>query len=160
MKIVLILAMLLFMANGTTTKSCDLSAKSNKNILLEADRDFSKMSAEKGFYEAFDFYMDDNATMYREGKHPYVGRDSIRPLLSTDPNATLTWEPTSAEIAGSGDLGYTLGRWEYALKDSTGNVSKSYGYYVSVWKKQADGSWKYVFDSGISGPDEKKKSDG
>lgn len=134
--------------------------KISSNILLEADRSFSKMSAEKGFFEAFDFYMDNDAVMYRDGQHPYMGRKAIRAILTSDPNTTLTWEPTSAEIAESGELGYTLGRWEMASKDSTGTEKKGYGYYISVWKKQADGSWKYVFDSGISGPIEKKENDG
>ncbi len=159
MKIVLILAILLIMANGCSTDSYVKDDKTDKTVLLEADRAFSKMSADVGLYEAFDFYMDDDATMYREGQHPFVGRDSIRPILSTNPNATLAWEPTSAEIAESGDLGYTLGHWEYTVKDSTGSLNKSFGYYVSIWKKQADGSWKYVFDSGISGPTEEKKND-
>lgn len=160
MKIFLILALVLIMANGCTTDSYIKADKTNKNVLLEADRAFSKMSAEKGYYEAFDFYMDDDATMYREGEHPFVGRDSIRPILSANPNATLTWEPTSAIIAGSGELGYTLGRWEYAYKNKAGDEKTSFGYYVSIWKKQADGNWKYVFDSGISGPTEGKKNEG
>ena len=133
---------------------CD---KTDTTVLLETDRAFSKMSAEKGLYEAFDFFMDDNATLYRDRHHPFSGRESIRPILSTNPNATLTWEPNSAEIAASGDLGYTLGRWEYALKDSTGESSSSFGYYVSIWKKQNDGNWKWVFDSGISGPTENEE---
>ncbi len=133
---------------------CDIA---DKTVLMEADRAFSKMSAEKGMYEAFDFYMDDNATLYRDRHHPFSGREAIRPILSTNRNATLTWEPTFAEIAESGDLGYTLGRWEYALKDSTDSVSTSYGYYVSIWKKQTDGSWKWVFDSGNSGPAENEE---
>ena len=133
------------------TGCSDMCDNADKSVLIEADRAFSKMSADKGLYEAFDFYMDDNATMYREGQNPFTGRESIRPILSKNPNATLTWEPTSAEIAASGDLGYTLGRWEYTIKDSTGEESKSFGYYVSIWKKQDDGNWKWVFDSGVSG---------
>jgi len=66
----------------------------------------------------------------------------------------LTWEPTSVEIAASGDLGYTLGKWTYTVKDSTGEESSSFGYYISIWKKQTDGNWKWVFNSGISGPTE------
>ncbi len=139
---------------------CNKADKTDSTVLLEADRAFSKMSAEKGLYEAFDFYMDDNATMYREGQNPFIGREAIRPILSTNPNASLTWEPTSAEIAESGELGYTLGSWEYAVEDSSGNVSKSFGYYVSIWKKNISGDWKWVFDSGISGPTEEKKIDG
>jgi PleD family two-component response regulator len=39
------------------------------------------------------------------------------------------------------------------------NEKKSYGYYASIWKKQTDGSWKWVLDNGISGPPEKDESD-
>ncbi len=163
MKSLLVLALVIIMGSGSTTNSRDLTDENNQTsqkVLIEADREFSKMSAEKGMYEAFDYFMDENAVMYREEEHPYVGRESIRPILSKNRNGTLTWEPSSAEIAESGELGYTLGRWEYAVKDSTGKQSTSFGYYVSIWKKQADGSWKYVFDSGVSGPIEEKKSEG
>ena len=139
-KIKLIILFGIIIIAAGCSNMCDTA---DKTVLMEADRAFSKMSADKGLYEAFDFYMDDNATMYRDGQPPFSGREAIRPILSKKSNATLTWEPTFAEIAASGDLGYTLGRWEYTLKDSTGEESRSFGYYVSIWKKQSDGSWKW-----------------
>ena len=63
-------------------------------------------------------------------------------------------KPSKAEIAESGDLGYTLGKYEYTEKTTDGEETKSNGYYVSIWKKNKDGSWKYVFDSGITAPEE------
>ncbi len=155
MKRLIILIGILILITGCS----DMCDKTDAIVLMDADRAFSKMSAEKGLYEAFDFYMDDNATMYRDGHSPFVGREAIRPILSKNPDAKLTWEPTFADIASSGELGYTLGQWNYISKDSTGNEISGSGYYISVWKKQADGSWKYVFDSGISGPAEVSASE-
>ena len=149
MKIFIVFAIILIMAIGCGTV---MDIEKIEADLMDVDRAFSKMSAEKGMYEAFDFYMDDDATMYRDRHHPFTGREEIRPLLSTDPNATLTWEPTKAEVAASGELGYTLGKWTYAQKDSLGNVEKNYGHYISIWKKNKNGDWKWVFDSGISSP--------
>jgi len=121
-----------------------------RESMLAADREFSKLSVEQGMYNAFDTYMDDNATIYREGQHPYTGREAIRPLFPQEGGGTLAWEPFMAEIAESGDLGYTLGKWTYTLTAEDGSESISQGYYVSIWKKQADSSWKYVFDTGVS----------
>lgn len=52
----------------------------------------------------------------------------------------LAWWPNFAGIARSGDLGFT-----------TGGVAingRRTGHYFTVWKRQADGSWKWVYDGG------------
>ena len=58
----------------------------------------------------------------------------------------LTWKPDGGEIATSGDLGFTYGIYKLEMKDT---VLK--GTYVSIWKKQTDGKWKFVLDSGNEG---------
>jgi ketosteroid isomerase-like protein len=114
------------------------------------------MSLDSGVAVAFDFYQADSATMLRDGMMPVTGRTAINRLYENMPEAAqLTWEPIFANIAASGDLGYTIGRWDYSITDSLGAVQSAFGHYVTVWQKQPDGSWKYVFDSGTSGPDEK-----
>ena len=52
----------------------------------------------------------------------------------------LVWWPLWAGIARSGDLGFTTGPYSY-----DGQLR---GYYFTVWKKQADGGWKWVYDGG------------
>ena len=129
------------------------NVEEGKSDLMNVDREFSKMSIEKGIFTAFKHYADDNATIYRDGQHPYTGRDAIIKLMKNS-KGVLKWEPSKAEIAESGDLGYTLGKYEYTGKTTDGEETKSNGYYVSIWKKNKDGSWKYVFDSGITAPEE------
>jgi len=126
------------------------------NELIETDREFSAMSQREGINAAFLHYMDDQATIYREGMLPFIGREALTRLYSTPRTAQLTWEPTSAGCAESGDLGYTLGRWKMISHNAEGTETVNTGFYVSIWKRQPDGSWKYVFDSGINGPEQGK----
>ena len=127
------------------------STENQTDQLLRVDREFSQMSAEKGMAIAFDFYMADSAIMLKNNRNPLRGRDIINKTFVNVPlTDKLTWEPIDAHIADSNDLGYTIGQWTYSATDSTGAVSKSYGNYVSIWEKQDDGKWKYVFDTGTS----------
>jgi ketosteroid isomerase-like protein len=68
---------------------------------------------------------------------------------------TLTWTPIKAEMAASGDLGYTYGTYVYTAKNKEGKVVVNYGKYTSIWKKQKDGRWKVMVDMGNSSPDPK-----
>lgn len=63
----------------------------------------------------------------------------------------LQWYPVKAEVAESGHTGYTTGNWKITTPDST-----VHGCYVSIWKRQKDGTWKYVLDGGSACPDPEK----
>jgi ketosteroid isomerase-like protein len=58
----------------------------------------------------------------------------------------ITWRPNKADVARSGELGYTSGAYRMRFKDATGKTVSDKGKYLMVWKKQADGAWKVVFD--------------
>jgi ketosteroid isomerase-like protein len=65
-----------------------------------------------------------------------------------DPNGpSLNWWPEWAGIAESGELGFTTG--PFVLGDG-----KKFGHYFSVWKKQPDGSWRWIFDAGADNRDQ------
>jgi uncharacterized protein (TIGR02246 family) len=79
-----------------------------------------------------------------------AGRDKIQAGLTTlmaDPNFALTFHATQVEAAKGGDLVYTIGEYARTVSDP---VSKQpvtdKGHYLTVWKKQADGTWKVVTD--------------
>ncbi|UCC44159.1 MAG: DUF4440 domain-containing protein [Candidatus Zixiibacteriota bacterium] len=120
--------------------------------ILKTDREFSRASLEIGMAEAFVKFADDSARMLQNGTWPIQGKEAIRERMSGDSKATLQWEPYFVDVGASGDLGYTLGKWEHTSVDSAGNTQKAYGTYVSIWKRQADGSWKWVLDTGTTGP--------
>jgi ketosteroid isomerase-like protein len=66
-----------------------------------------------------------------------------------DPARTLAWQPLLVEVSKSGDLGYSIGSYEARKTDASGTHVVGTGKYMTVWRRQKDGSWKVVFDSGV-----------
>jgi ketosteroid isomerase-like protein len=122
-----------------------------KIALIRTDRAFSDMSVAKGMKAAFIEYIDSNGVLLKPNHLPIVGANAIDYLIAQDDSGyTLNWQPQYAFVSRSGDLGYTYG--VYALHPN--NIDTVlYGTYVSIWKKQGDGSWKFVLDSGNEGVD-------
>jgi ketosteroid isomerase-like protein len=56
----------------------------------------------------------------------------------------LTWQPLSADVSQSEDLGYTHGTYSISLKQQPAKIVER-GSYVRIWKKQ-NGVWKVVLD--------------
>ena len=112
----------------------------------KAEKDFDRMAAEKGIAEAFWFFADSNAVIRRDSL--ITGKENIRKFYSTDfyKSATVTWSAEHTDAAESGDMGYTYGKYIWQSKDSTGKTNESHGIFHTVWKRQKDGSWKYVWD--------------
>lgn len=118
-----------------------------KDSLIETDKAFSALSREKGMNAAFTEYLAEDGVILRDNNQPFVGRVAFTKLYSGDDSGfTLTWEPLYAEVAESGELGFTYGVYELDLQDT---VQK--GTYVSIWRKDNDGNWKLALDSGNEG---------
>lgn len=121
--------------------------------LIDADRAFNDMAQKEGVGKAFIAYSADDPAMIRPGNMPILGKSALIEVFSKVTGSALSWEPLKAEIAGSQDLGYTFGRY----KVREGEVIKTHGVYVTIWRKQPDGSWKFVFDGGGTTPQEVAK---
>src|SRR4051812_6617521 len=120
-----------------------------KMNMMQADRDFSKMSEERGMKAAFLEYIDSNGILLRPNTKPIVGGEAIYYITQNeDSTYSMTWDPQGGSIAQSGDMGFTYGIYSIKPKADT---AVQYGTYVSVWKRQADGKWKFVLDSGNEG---------
>jgi ketosteroid isomerase-like protein len=119
----------------------------SKVEILEAEKAFAQMAKEVSIAEAFIAFADKSATIERNNML-ITGIDSIRAHFSspTPEGVKLHWTPDFVDASASGDLGYTYGKYIYTTLDSTGNPEKISGVFHTVWKKQPDGSWKYVWD--------------
>jgi ketosteroid isomerase-like protein len=126
------------------------SPEKYSGILLKTDRDFANMSLKDGMFSAFLFYIADDGVILRDNSFPSKGKVALMQYFTgkTDTASTLNWEPVYEAIAESGDLGYTYGVWSSTEKLS-GQISR--GTYVTIWKKQNNGSWKFVLDTGTNG---------
>ncbi len=120
-------------------------------VLMEADRAFAADVAAGGA-DAWAAWFAEDGAMMQEGAGEIRGRTAIREAVAylDQPGVTLTWEPSRAEIAASGDLGWTTGTWESRTEVDAPPASR--GRYVSIWRRQPDGSWKVVMDLGVPTP--------
>ena len=121
--------------------------QADSHELLAADSAFASMSVARGARAAFLAFAADDAVTLSPGAAPMNhGREAIGATFTDFPaDAVLEWAPVAADIAGSGDLGCTVGE---ALVRARGSYSK----YLTVWKRQADGAWKFVADGGNARP--------
>lgn len=121
--------------------------------LIRADEAFGKAAAEKGLDGWLSFF-DADAVIFPAGKDFVKGLAAVRAHYEEKkwtPEG-LTWKPLGAELASSGDLGYTYGTWLYEGKDKDGNPATAAGKYLTTWKRQKDGSWKVLADIGAPDP--------
>ncbi|HTA28310.1 MAG TPA: DUF4440 domain-containing protein [Bacteroidia bacterium] len=158
-KYILILpAFALFASCGQNCKKTDTAAALNKDslkaVLINADKKFCEASLKIGFNHARMELVSDNAIESGEGSMPLEGKKAIGDFNATHPDTsfTLQWTPLKAEVAASGDLGYTFGGWTMKAKTKAGHDTSLYGNYITIWQKQADGTWKYVYDGGNDTP--------
>jgi ketosteroid isomerase-like protein len=135
--------------------SCQASAPPSEPApdpteLMTADLAFAKATAERGVDGWLEYFAEDGA-MLPAGQPIIRGHQAIRDLMSPAFEAEgfeLHWEPIEADIAASSDLGYTIGRYERTITAADGNRQTTVGKYVSIWKRQEDGTWKVVVDLG------------
>jgi ketosteroid isomerase-like protein len=125
-----------------------------KAELINVDRRWSEFSRIKGFYHSRMDFAEDSAIEIEEGKMPVVGRKAFEGDIAAHPdsNFCLSWIPLRAEISESGDLGYTFGGFAYRTKTKLGKDTTYYGNYVTIWRKQPDGKWKFLVDGGTDTP--------
>ena len=128
-------------------------AKPTAEMLKQLEGEFMKAAADKGSRGYMSYYADD-AVEVPNGAALIRGKVEIAKGMGflDDKNNQLLWTPVGADISASGDLGYTYGTFEFHSKNKDGKVVVDYGKYTSIWKKQADGSWKVVLDMGNASP--------
>lgn len=115
--------------------------------LVEAERDFVRLAAERGFRDSFYEYFAEDGLGFNP--HPF----RMRPFLALEPSVPgpmgATWAPVYGDVSRAGDLGWNTGPLVF---HGQGGQPDRHGMFFSVWKRQADGSWKVVLDVGSGTP--------
>lgn len=140
MKLVAVAASIVFLSVAAfPQKMTDLDK------LVETERAFARMAAEKSTKEAFLHFLADDGIVFEKG--PVNGKEvwSKRP----ESKGLLSWEPVWADISADGSIGYTTGPWEFR-SEGKGGEPAAFGQYVTIWKKQKNGEFRAVLDLGIS----------
>jgi ketosteroid isomerase-like protein len=120
-----------------------------KAEIVETEKEFAQLVKEKGLQAGFTEYAAEDAVLMRNNRI-ITGKSAISDYLdeSNNPNqnVNLSWIPEFVDVSKSGDIGYTYGPYKYILSDSSDVIREIEGIFHTVWKRQADGSWKYVWD--------------
>ena len=112
--------------------------------LVEAERAFARDAAEDGMRAAFLAHLGEGSVVFEPG--PVDARVTWE-AHGNNPGL-LSWEPEHAEIAASGEMGWTTGPWEFRPSGAA-DEPVAFGEYASVWQRDASGAWKFAVDIGI-----------
>lgn len=128
-----------------STKGVGKSMEQWKQEIVDTEAAFAQMVKEQGMNKAFVAYAADEAVLMR-GNRLIIGKDEIQKFMENQTSKSLSWKPEHIDVSASGDLGYTYGYYTFVFQDSTGTNMEAKGVFHSVWKRQEDGSWKFVWD--------------
>jgi ketosteroid isomerase-like protein len=132
----------------------DPTVKPGKVLLFDLEARFAKDVLERGGAGFAAWFAPDGVAL-GNGAAPLVGPVAIARSANWSPrDYQLTWTPTDAQMSPSGDMGYTWGHYEGHSKDANGNPVTTTGRYITIWRKQPDGSWKVALDAGANEPAE------
>lgn len=144
MKIIFFLILLLYSCGGT---SIDHNVQAAQEIKT-TDIAMSRLATEIGFYKALLTYAEDSVILPIKGELPLIGKSAATLRWAEKPIITgLTWEPVKVEASASGDLGYSFG---FATNKQQDTIT--YTNYCTIWRKQKNGAWKFVYDAGNTIP--------
>jgi ketosteroid isomerase-like protein len=130
----------------------DPTVKPGKMLLFELEARFAKDVAARGGAAFADWFADDGVAL-GNGAAPQIGKIAITKSANWSPKVyQLVWTPTDAVMGPSGDMGYTWGHFEGHSKDANGNPVTTTGRYMTIWRREPDGNWKVVLDSGSNEP--------
>ena len=130
--------------------SCHHFSDKEKMIqeIFQTEKAFEKMASEKGIAEAFYYFADDKAVIKRENDTLIMGKENIKIYYDkkSNKNATVNWTPDFIDVSDCGTLGYTYGKYVWKIKNQNNELVEYKGIFHTIWKKQKDNTWKYVWD--------------
>ena len=121
--------------------------KDYEKEIIDTEKAFEKMAAQKGIAEAFYFFAAKDAIIKQKNDTLIKGRENIRKHFAGQDlkNTTVKWDADFVSVSKSGDMAYTYGKYVWTVKtDKQPQVYK--GVFHTVWQRQDNGEWKYVWD--------------
>ena len=132
----------------TTSCSNLPDGKAIKQEIFNVEKSFEKMCEEKGIADAFYFFAADSTVIKRQTDTLIIGKENIKNYYSNPAykNAAINWTPDFIDVSEDADMAYTYGKYLWKVWNEPGVTTENRGVFHTVWKRQPDGSWKYVWD--------------
>jgi ketosteroid isomerase-like protein len=143
---------LVVLATVVTAASAFAAAPNKEKLKAEVAKmedAFCAMAQEKGIRAAFDHFAAPDVAFIDTDPRKFRGPDAVRERMGEDkPGVKLTWSALFTDVSDDGTLGYNYGRFESRRPGPDGQEIVRGGFFLTIWKRQPDGSWKYVMDTG------------
>jgi len=113
-----------------------------KQQVADTERAFAATMAKRDF-AGFTNFLSEEA-VFHSGPRPLRGKQAVSDFWKKfyeKPDAPFSWEPDDVEVLDSGTLAHSSG----PVHDPKG---KLIGRFNSVWRQEAPGKWRIVFDKG------------
>ncbi len=143
---------LVLIALSCNQRKVDTKAEGEK--VMQLSKEWSELASKGEDVEKILSYWADDAIVMLAGQPPSKGKAAIAQMIQDSykmPGFRISWQPQSVEISESGDMGYMIENTQVSFSDSTGKVVTIHNKAVSIWRRQANGTWKNAVD--ISTPD-------
>src|SRR5687768_10096466 len=145
MRQIIFIAYVLLLLSCNQTK-VDKKAEGEK--VMQLSKEWSQ-AASAGDVEKIVSYWADDAVLMSAGQPVLNGKQAIRKMVEESykmPGFRINWQPQSVVVSESGDMAYLIENSQISFADSTGKPLTINNKAVSIWRKQADGSWKNAVD--------------
>ena len=132
----------------------DSTVSPGEMLLFDLEAKMQKDVTERGGPGLAAWFAPDGVLL-GNGAAPVIGKVAIEKFASWSPkDYQLTWTPTDAVMGPGGDMGYTWSHYEGHSKDANGNPVTTSGRFITIWRREPDGSWKVALDAGANDPPE------
>jgi ketosteroid isomerase-like protein len=127
-----------------------------KKELAAMEDAFCAMAQEQGLLAAFSHFAAPDVAFLDTDPRKFRGAEAVRERMGADqPGVQLTWSAAFTDVSDDGTLGYNYGRYESRRPGADGKEVVHSGWFLTIWKRQPDGTWRYVMDNGTADPAKK-----
>ena len=143
----LIVVLALFLGAAALPAATD-KAQLKKELASMEDA-FCAMAKEKGLLAAFTHFAAPDVSFLDVDPRKWRGYEAVRQRMGPDqPGVSVTWSAYFTDVSDDGTLGYNYGRYESRRAGADGQEIVRGGWFLTIWKRQPDGTWRYVMDNG------------
>ena len=135
-----------------------IDTKTEGERLMQISREWSKSASTDSVEKTLSYWADD-AIVVSPGQPSLNGKKSIREMVtgsSNIPGFKISWEPLGVFVSKGGDMAYMIEQNQITINDSLGKPVTEFNKSVTIWRKEADGSWKNIVDMWNADPSQKK----
>ena len=120
-----------------------------KQEVAKMEDAFCAMAGEKGLLAAFQHFAAPDVAFIDTDPRRFRGPAAVLERMGPDqPGLKLTWSALFTDVSDDGTLGYNYGRYESRRPGPDGTEVVRGGFFLTIWKRQPDGTWRYVMDTG------------